>query len=821
MQAPVLERAVPAVAPPGAEHLQAKVGLVLTIGADGSVSDVRVVAPAGHGLDEAAVAAARQFRFSPATRDGQPVAARVRYDLAFAPPPPAQGRLQGRVLLARGAGGVVGAGGAGGAEITISQEPSGLALAHLIADGDGAFQAPALAPGRYRVRVLVAGELVADAVEEVRADEATVVTYRQASLVVRDTDTFGATARVSGREREVTRRSVTRDELLGAAGTRGDPLRVIELLPGVARPAAGEGTILIRGSSPEDSQFFVDGAYVLRLYHFGGLTSFAPAQLIDRLDLFPGNFSVRYGRAIGGAVEVKLRDPDFERTRGVVEVNLLDAGALVETPLGERWAVAAGVRRSTIDLWFASVAGDDSAQVTAAPVYLDYQLLAALRRQGPDRLRLQLYGSVDEIGALIEPLDTDPSIRGNIRQATDFHRAQAVWSRRYSDTLQHEVTAMLGTFGFRGEIGPSIRQDLRVLDAALRGDLRWRARPWLSLMAGTDVMLQRGDVSLVGPRAQQLEGRPGAEPLESQPMIELDQQLTYLRPAAYVEAVASPLARAELTVGARVDHFGDIDQTVVDLRSSARLRVGQGTVMKIAVGQFSQPPDYGEAFEDLGNPALGAERAVHVSAGVEQELGARASLGLEAYAKRLDRLIVDDAQGMLANAGRGRIVGLEVAGRLVPGGRMSGFLSYSLSRSERRDASGPWRLFDSDQTHVLAAAAQWRLGRGFLAGATVRLVSGPLETPVRGSVYDANLDRYQPVYGAVNSERGPLFSQLDLRVEKGWRLAHGRRLAAYLDLQNATNTKNRETTVWSYDYRTRGAVYGLPLLPSLGLRGEL
>jgi hypothetical protein len=179
------------------------------------------------------------------------------------------------------------------------------------------------------------------------------------------------------------------------------------------------------------------------------------------------------------------------------------------------------------------------------------------------------------------------------------------------------------------------------------------------------------------------------------------------------------------------------------------------------------------------------------------------------------------APGGIANGGIGRVYGAEVSLKAAAGERAGGFLSYTLARSERRDHPGDaWRLFDFDQTHILTTAGSLRLDRGWQVGATFRLTSGNPETPVVGSVYDANHDVYRPVYGATNSARAPLFHRLDLRVEKQW---HPGRilLAAYLDLQNAYNRKNEELTGYGYDYRQRVAVYGLPALPSLGLRGEL
>jgi TonB family protein len=59
------------------------VGLELTIGEDGNIAAIKIVKPAGFGLDEAAVAAARRFRFRPATHDGKPVASMVLFDQNF------------------------------------------------------------------------------------------------------------------------------------------------------------------------------------------------------------------------------------------------------------------------------------------------------------------------------------------------------------------------------------------------------------------------------------------------------------------------------------------------------------------------------------------------------------------------------------------------------------------------------------------------------------------------------------------------------------------------------------------------------------------
>jgi hypothetical protein len=112
------------------------------------------------------------------------------------------------------------------------------------------------------------------------------------------------------------------------------------------------------------------------------------------------------------------------------------------------------------------------------------------------------------------------------------------------------------------------------------------------------------------------------------------------------------------------------------------------------------------------------------------------------------------------------------------------------------------------------------LGRGWEIGAVLRFVSGNPETPVVGSFLNTNTNTYTPVYGRVNSARAPAFNRLDVRFQKTWKF-DAWKLAAYLDIQNTYNAKNVESTSYSYDYRQRSNVRGLPIIPIIGLRGEL
>jgi TonB family protein len=67
-------------------RIEGDVVLDMVFLADGSIQVNRVVSGLGHGLDESAVRAAKEMKFKPAKRDGQPVdfPARVRIEFRLA-----------------------------------------------------------------------------------------------------------------------------------------------------------------------------------------------------------------------------------------------------------------------------------------------------------------------------------------------------------------------------------------------------------------------------------------------------------------------------------------------------------------------------------------------------------------------------------------------------------------------------------------------------------------------------------------------------------------------------------------------------------------
>jgi TonB family protein len=809
-----------------ARGLSAEVTLELDVSEEGRVLDARVTAPAGDGFDEAALQAARRLRFSPAEIDGAPAAVAIEYRFRFdAPPaapaaaaPPATAILRG-LVLERGTRAPL-----AGVEVATSDGASAFT------DREGRFELAGLSPGAVNVVATDPAHHRFDTAETLEGGKALEVKYylRRAAQ-----DGYEVVV-VGERERkEVTSVTISVGEVTRVAGVSGDTVRVVQNLPGVARQPGGFGALVVRGGNPDDTRVYVDGVAVPQIFHFGGLSSIVPSELIGSVDFEAGNFGVRHGRATGGLVDLTTRDPDSKRLHVVADANLYHAVTVVEGSVRDDVAVVLAARRSYADAVISRAAkSSDDFGVAVAPRYYDFQGKLVWRAGPDDVVRLSMLGSDDrleltglETGAL-EEID-------ELRVGTAVYQARASWDHRISDAartklqLAHAVTAVSNRFG--GFASQRNHFDM----TSLRGEASRDLGQALTLAAGVDATALTGWVEMEVPNIPP----PNQLPDPDAPKVRFDRDVQGVEAGIWAEAIWKPLDGLVVVPGLRVDHYGLLGRmTWADPRLSARYTVRDGTTVKGGAGLYHQPPFIAYLTREWGNPELHEEGAFHSMVGLEQRIAGPLTADVQLYYKRLFDLALPSERiitrsGVLvperySNDGTGKAYGAELLLRWNPDGRFFGWLAYSLSRSVRDQKIVGGAVTETgeayDQPHNLVALGTWDLPEvwdGLAAGFRGRYANGNPYRRVMGAVYDADADTYMPVQEASLGGRVPDFFQLDLRVDKRW--THRTwMLSAYLEAQNVTNRKNPEDVAYSHDYSERGWMTGLPFFPSFGIRAE-
>lgn len=635
------------------------------------------------------------------------------------------------------------------------------------------------------------------------------------------------------REKKEAQKTLSQEEFLTMPGSGGDPVKAVQNLPGVNRTTGGDARVVIQGSEPEDTLYNINGHDVPLVFHFGGLTSIVTPEAVDSIDYFSAGYGAEWSRALGGHIGLNVRDPKTDRLHSFVFIDSLNSGFLLEAPINSDSSYLISGRYSYVGEVFKAIMKDnEDFNLTVAPSYYDISALYKLRLSDQDDFRVFFINSQDKLEFVLnKPIGNDPKLRGNFFQQTQFNRIIPEWKRQIDASTKLKLSTAYGNNDILADIGTNYFH-LKNRGLTNRGEYGKEISPLYKTSFGIDTMDDWYDVTLRLPTTYTEGG-------VSNPLATGDQKETHveghdsLYGLYWVNEIkldeSSPFT---LLPQLRYDRFSPTKENLIQPRFSIRYKVSDSLLMKASTGTYYQLPQPQEYDSYYGNPNIKSSSATHFLLGLENDFRSGAENGYQLtsalFYKKLDSLVIPSSrlierEGIQSyenynNDGTGTVQGMEFQLKFKENTDMNWIASYTYIQSRRKQPNQKELPSKYDQTHSFnfLVSYQWN---DWLLGSRLRFVSGNPYTPIVGSSYDSDNDVYIPQRGEIFSKRNPNFFQWDLRVDRKW-VFNTWILSGYLDIQNLTNTQNQEGLSYSYDYTESNKITGLPILPSIGMKGE-
>ena len=169
--------------------------------------------------------------------------------------------------------------------------------------------------------------------------------------------------------------SLSGEEIRRAPGSGGDVSRVLMSLPSLAKVNDQSNSLIVRGGSPLENAFYIDGIEIPNINHFptqgatGGPIGMINVDLIDDVNFYTGGFSASYGDKLSSILNLKFREGNRNNFDGQLDLSIMGFGGVAEGPLGRNGSYLFSLRRSYLNYLVKLF----DVGTTTAPSYGDFQ----------------------------------------------------------------------------------------------------------------------------------------------------------------------------------------------------------------------------------------------------------------------------------------------------------------------------------------------------------------------------------------------------------------------------------------------------------------
>ena len=697
-----------------------------------------------------------------------------------------------------------------------------------VTDAEGHFNIGEVPPGIYRLQASAVGyKTILTPEYIVSTKDLTIQIETEENLTELEGVTVTASPFRRDPESPVGLRIIGLQEIEKSPGANRDISRIVQSYPGVAfSPAGYRNDLIVRGGSPSENRFYLDGVEIPNINHFstqgasGGPVGIINADLIREVNFYTGAFPTDRGNAMSSVLDFKLRDGDMERnslkaTLGASEVSLASNGHI-----GKKTSYLVSVRQSYLQFLF------DMLGLPFLPTFTDAQFKLKTRFNANNELTILGLGGIDNM-KLNTKLDGEKaeyilSYLPKIQQETftlgavyrhyaGIHVQSVVVSYSY---LNNRNTKYLNNDESSADNLSlklrSVEQEtkFRIENTSTFGNWKINFGANLDYSQYTNTTFQRVYID---------EGRT----------FDYHTYLGMWRWGIFGTInYATTDERFTASLGLRTDanNFSSGMKGMGDQlspRLSLSYRLTDGLYLSGNAGLYYQLPPYtGLGFKDNNgawvNKYLRYMSVSQESLGLSWHPGNTFELSAEGFYKQYDKIPFSIADGIplackgndygvigneaLSSTAQGRAYGIEILMKWLIAKKLNLASSFTLFKSEYRNNKQSEYIASAwDNRYIFNMSGTYNFPHNWSLGMKISCIGGAPYTPYdveKSSLVTAWNAQGRPYYDYTkyNTGRLPAFGQLDVRVDKTFYLKRCM-LGFYIDLQNVTNSKFKQPDI--------------------------
>ncbi len=735
-----------------------------------------------------------------------------------------------------------------------------------VTDANGVFEIRGVNRGEHRVRVSFVGY----ATENVTLD----VPSAPIQVHLKPTEIGNEMLVVTGRsgDREiiaglpgVVALPVADLEQMPSSLDDQDLFQALEWLPGIERSGETVGGLAVRGSSPDQNLYLLEGAPVYHPSHAFSLISTFQTQTLTDVKFYRGSLPAEHGGMLSAVLDARLKDGRGDRPHASFALNALNARFLIETPLSPTSSFMLSARRSYIDKLIGTVhpVEENGRRDTLRTGYYFYDWSAKVTFRPVERSRISLayYRGRDNLDLRL-PFDLSLSFSDWLRPADLFFEVGHVWGNEILSAQYQYI------------LSPALLLHVSAYESRYQATERTFVQPTATSVVASDYTVSLKDLGFkfdidytpsethtirTGARISELRFRSSLDAmLERSASLVKDvkesSSVQSLEFVAFVDDIWRPNDRLQVNVGLRASSFKGASGVRLDPRLSARLLVHDRVALRGAVGsqvQYIQRlrDRYSFLYDLVSSRWIPVGGAIVPATGRQVAMGAEVVatpwllLSAETFYRDANHVLLPrdefqtkegiegpgiDVSALLGEhtPGHTRSYGLEVTHQ-VTGGPWRALLTYTWSRSHSRApelGEEAFRIGRYDVPRSFRSAVSWS-GRRWRYSASAIIRAGYPETvPVAQYSVGSPIDPSETFLHRprINNGRLPAYARLDLFAEYGFR-SGAARWWIRLHLYNVLNRRN--VVGRQYEATAEGVSVversGLPILPLLEIQMNL